>query len=463
MYMLVSLYNTAINSLKAPSPALLESAFAVAVASSDESLLSSIARFPGLPAHMEAHIAKSSSAKVQVARFSRPGMSQEVITKALQKEKRASVLAVIAATQDLPEAVYKQLATTKQRAVAVALLDNANVPTEHLTQVASFLAASFDNLPYKVQYLVLESLSADRIDSQKVFETADSTLRARMITSSHKLSKEQQLGVINGDLEYMLTEARTSNGYRKSQIERHLCGLVKSLLLSTNDPDCVTALVLMATKLAAAGVKDLELSLALDSREKDAAHLLDRHNLAKTSTDPAVVNDLVEFAINHHDPDVASLLLTNKAVGLHAVSSLCRWVPGPRLVEALIERDCLETASLCATHVYRPEDLLALLSHFEAGLLPALARDSSTRRLFEEPAASVYALEFILGSTFDQVRTLLSSYNATAPAVLTDALALSLEMLPPERCAVLTSVANNWAGTIADLVALSDALESTKA
>jgi hypothetical protein len=74
----------------------------------------------------------------------------------------------------------------------------------------------------------------------------------------------------------------------------------------------------------------------------------------------------------------------------------------------------------------------------------------------------VYALEFILGSTFDQVRTLLSSYNATAPAVLTDALALSLEMLPPERCAVLTSVANNWAGTIADLVALSDALESSK-
>ena len=75
----------------------------------------------------------------------------------------------------------------------------------------------------------------------------------------------------------------------------------------------------------------------------------------------------------------------------------------------------------------------------------------------------MYALEFILGSTFDQIRTLLSAHGVSAPLALTDALATALEMLPPERCAVLTSVANNWSGTIADLVALSDALESKKA
>ena len=462
--MLVSLYNTAINSLKAPSASLLESAFVVAVASSDELLLSSIARFPDLPAHMEEHIAKSSSAKVQVARFSRPGMSQDVIAKVLRKEKRASVLSVIAATRDLPEAVYEQLASTKQRAVAVALLDNPNVPFVHLTQAASFLAAGFDNLPYKVQNLVLGSLSEDKVDSQKVFETADSTLRKRMIASSNKLSKEQQLGIIRGDLASMFADARNSSGYRKGQIERDLCNLVKKLLLSTNDPDCVTALVLLSTKLAESGIKDLELSLALDSREKDSAHLADRHKLAETSIDPSVIADLVEFAVNHRDPDVAALLLTNKAVELHAVTSLGRWVTGSRLIDALIARDCLDAASVCAGQIYRSEDLWRLLSHFKAELLPALARDTSARRLFEdEPDASVYALEFILGSTFDQIRTLLSAHGVSAPLALTDALATALEMLPPERCAVLTSVANNWSGTIADLVALSDALESKKA
>lgn len=460
--MLVSLYATAINALKAPSAGLLESAFVVAVASSDESLLTSIARFPDLPPHMEEHIAKSPSAKVQVARFSRPGMSPETITKALRKEKRSSVLAVIAATRDLPEVVYEQLASTKQRAVAVALLGNISAPSAYLTQAASFLAAGFDNLPYKAQNLVLNSLSEDLVDSQKVFDTADETLRARMLASSHKLSKEQQLGVINVDLEEMLEAANNSSGYRKGQIQRDLCNLVKKLLISTNDPDCVDALVLLSTKLAESGVKDLELSLALESREKDSAHLDNRHDLAATSTDPAVLADLVDFAVNHHDPDVAILLLTNKAVGLEAVSSLCRWIAGARLVEALITRDCLATASLCAPHVYRSEDLLPLLTHFKSELLPALSRDASTRRLFEdEAAASSYALEFILGSTFDQLGTLLGSYYTGSNAALTEALASALEMLPPERCAVLSSVANNWAGTIADLVALSNALEKS--
>ena len=99
------------------------------IRSNDDSLLSKLALIEDLEPEIDAKLKDAPGVSVKAAWASRPGRSEDEISKLLEKEKRVKVLTSLAERDDLPEVVYKTIATkSKGIGALVSLLSNAKVP-----------------------------------------------------------------------------------------------------------------------------------------------------------------------------------------------------------------------------------------------------------------------------------------------------------------------------------------------
>jgi hypothetical protein len=101
-----------------------------AAATKDNTLLVHLAGLGNLDPEVEVALSKRGEAEVLMAWACRPGRSTEDLVARFSSEKRATLLAELAARTDLPADVYTELAKHSSASVATALLVNVNAPLE---------------------------------------------------------------------------------------------------------------------------------------------------------------------------------------------------------------------------------------------------------------------------------------------------------------------------------------------
>lgn len=122
------------------NPDLIRFVYANASRTSDERVLSILARNPSLPSDVEAALDAMPSAKVMVARLSRPGAPADKLL-AAAKDKRVTVATAVASTVGLPDEVYDTVVKNHHAKVLTAVLSNGSATESSRKEAALALAA----------------------------------------------------------------------------------------------------------------------------------------------------------------------------------------------------------------------------------------------------------------------------------------------------------------------------------
>lgn len=162
----------------------------VAKLAKDEDLASALARRPDTLSEIDDDLATWGSAKVQSAWFTRPGRDLAKAAQRLSREKRVTVLEVIAGLPDLDERFYAICAKRDASRVALPLMSNESAPVEYRTAAAATIAREFEGLSYaKKGALVAILASCDpRVADMFVCATSDLSVANRAMGNVSYLS-----------------------------------------------------------------------------------------------------------------------------------------------------------------------------------------------------------------------------------------------------------------------------------
>lgn len=130
-----------------------------AMSESDAPIAAALARRSDTIDTIDSELGGWSEATVQAAWFARPGRTAAAATEKVAKEKRVTVLEVVAALDGLPADVYKQCLSRSSARVAMPLLANDAVSDDIRAAAATILVESMSNLSYSRRQLVLATLS----------------------------------------------------------------------------------------------------------------------------------------------------------------------------------------------------------------------------------------------------------------------------------------------------------------
>lgn len=132
----------------------------VAKTTKDEDLASALARRPDTLDEIDDDLGSWGSAKVQSAWFSRPGRDIAAAAKRLSKEKRVTVLEVIAALPGLDPSIYEICARRDAPRVALHLVGNESAPLECRILAVKSIAKGYSGLSYARQGALMASLAS---------------------------------------------------------------------------------------------------------------------------------------------------------------------------------------------------------------------------------------------------------------------------------------------------------------
>jgi len=164
----------------------------VAKTSKNEDLAAALARREDTLPEIDDDLGSWGSAKVQSAWFARPGRDLAAVAKRLGREKRVTVLEVIAALPDLDPSIYEICARRNAARVALHLVANASAPAESRLMAVRTLAKEYIGLSYARQGALMASLSAcdPEVADAFIAATVDLTVATRAMSSVSTLSTE---------------------------------------------------------------------------------------------------------------------------------------------------------------------------------------------------------------------------------------------------------------------------------
>jgi hypothetical protein len=117
-----------------------------ALSHTDEELAAALARRSDTVDEIDAELGNWPSAKVQAAWFARPGRTPEQAVAKVQRERRVTVLEVVAALEGLPERIYAHCAARDSARVSMPLLTNTCVPESVRQDAARVIAGDFKRM-----------------------------------------------------------------------------------------------------------------------------------------------------------------------------------------------------------------------------------------------------------------------------------------------------------------------------
>jgi hypothetical protein len=441
---------------------LLETAFAVARSSKDESLLIALASRDDLPRVMDEFIAAAPSVKVQRARFSRPSMDAATIKEALKKEKRAGVLSAIASTTDLPEEIYATLSRSSFRAVASAVLGNESASAQARTAAAMTLASRYDSLPYATRHLLNTALESKTVDRQQVFSSSQEHLQTHMARYADTLSEDQQMFLATRILERakaIQTDKSLSNhsSYRRHAAVREVVAIACQLIEST-DSDKVVSLLAQSEKL----LTDASLTALLASRADGLAARTQRLTVALLSSNSAELVSLVHDVVLNKDTKLAKVLAENTALPIHDAARVISILNQTEAVAAVESRNCATTAARLVPSLSL-DNLVKLTRRFGLDIVKQLpsnrgyGADVMRVEEFEN-----YAKDFVLACSLTRVREIIKPHYGSCPPAIIRALTEVLSSLPPQSAEILLNLSIDWTGSLGDLVSLGVVLDDNK-
>ena len=173
-------------------PEFQRRAHLVAKASKDEELAAALARRQDTLPEIDDDLGSWGSAKVQSAWFSRPGRDIAAAGKRLSKEKRVTVLEVVAALPGLDPSIYEICAARDAARVALHIVGNDSAPLGCRLRAGKTLATQYEGLSYSRQGATMASLaSCDPLVSDAFIATADSiTTATRAMSAVSSISDE---------------------------------------------------------------------------------------------------------------------------------------------------------------------------------------------------------------------------------------------------------------------------------
>ena len=441
---------------------LLETAFAVARSSKDESLLVALASRDDLPREMDEFIAAASSVKVQRARFSRPGMDAATIKKALKREKRAGVLSAIASTAGLPDEIYSTLSTSSFRAVASAVLSNDSASTQARTAAAMTLASRYESLPYATRHLLNAALENKTVDRQQVFSSSQEHLQSYMARYADTLSENQQLFLATRILERakdIQADKSLSNygSYRRHAAVREVVAVACQLVEAT-DSDKVVSLVAQSEKLLA----DASLTALLASRADGLAARTQLLDIASSSNDTAELVSLVRDVVLNKYTKLAKVLAENTALPIDDAASVLSILSQSEAVSAVENRICATTAARLVPSLSL-DNLVKLTRRFGLDIVKQLPSNRGYGAdVMRTEEFEVYAKDFVLACSLTRVREIIKPYYGSCPPAIIRALTDVLSSLPPQSAEILLNLSADWTGSLGDLVSLGVVLDDSK-
>jgi hypothetical protein len=155
---------------------------------SSDNVLIKLAERSDLVKDVQKMIEECDRAKVRAAWLSRPGLSQSELEALIKKEKRATVLAKVAAASETPVYLLEALAKDGKPLVCEALMSNPNTPNKSLVLVLSKLAENprSTRVRWDVQKVI-----TDRKDLQdELAQIAGTTVASWLLSESPGFSEK---------------------------------------------------------------------------------------------------------------------------------------------------------------------------------------------------------------------------------------------------------------------------------
>lgn len=147
-----SMYLNLIRSSERLDPVFQRRIHQVMKRTKNEDLAAAMARRADTLDEIDADLSNWGSAKVQAAWFARPGRDMTAAVQRLRKEKRVTILEVVASVESLNSAIYEICADRDAARVALPLMINDSVPTPQRQAAARTLAKQFENISYRRQH-----------------------------------------------------------------------------------------------------------------------------------------------------------------------------------------------------------------------------------------------------------------------------------------------------------------------
>lgn len=159
------MYATLLSASEALPAGTLQGMFEYAAGAQDEALLATLARRTDLPETLLGRLDSFKSARVRAAYLSRPDRDEAELLAAVKKEKRVTVLAAIASTEEasprLLDAIAETASGTRGRSVAVALLENTSTPAAGRKIAVQALLESYGTLGYPQRSVLERAVQSD--------------------------------------------------------------------------------------------------------------------------------------------------------------------------------------------------------------------------------------------------------------------------------------------------------------
>jgi hypothetical protein len=186
------IYLNVIRSSEVLDPDFQRRAHHVAKTTSDEELGSALARRQDTLQEIDDDLATWGSAKVQSAWFTRPGRDLAAAAARLSKEKRVTVLEVVASLPDLDSRFYEVCAKRQSARVAIPLLSNTSVPIETRMAAAKTIASQYESMSYARKNTVSATLAANDPSVIEAFMLATPSLETAqsVLSTMSNVSKE---------------------------------------------------------------------------------------------------------------------------------------------------------------------------------------------------------------------------------------------------------------------------------
>jgi hypothetical protein len=157
---LSDLYGSLARSASDLDPRLQVRIHRYAMRTRNEDLAAALARRSDTIAEVDAELGGWSTAKVQAAWFSRPGRSPADTVSKVRKERRVTVLEVVAGLEALPPEIYKICADRDSHRVATPLVTNQDAPVEDRRRAAATLSRELERMSYSRKHAMMGTLSA---------------------------------------------------------------------------------------------------------------------------------------------------------------------------------------------------------------------------------------------------------------------------------------------------------------
>jgi hypothetical protein len=154
------MYLNMIRSSETLDPAFQRRVHQLAKRTKDEDLAASLARRADTIDEIDTDLGSWGSAKVQSAWFARPGRDYAAVAAKLAREKRVTILEVVASLGQLPEAIYATCAKRDSLRVAFALVTNDAASVTTRRAAAATIGRQYEAMSYAKQHALVGTLAS---------------------------------------------------------------------------------------------------------------------------------------------------------------------------------------------------------------------------------------------------------------------------------------------------------------